>query len=73
MYSQGKKTYNSGICVKGSTSNEFKVDYYKLEEVIKLQYYRKLNKVLLFKSYWYDTTDRRIRVNPYHGLVKINI
>jgi hypothetical protein len=25
-YGQGKQTYNSGVCVKGSTSNEFKVD-----------------------------------------------
>jgi hypothetical protein len=28
-YGQGKKTFNNGVCVKGSTSNEFKVDYYK--------------------------------------------
>jgi len=29
--------YNSGVCVKGSTSNEFEVDYYgKLEKVIEL-------------------------------------
>jgi hypothetical protein len=24
------------------------------------------------QCYWYDTTDRGIRVDPYHGLVKIN-
>jgi len=36
-YSQSRKTYNSGICVKGSTSNEFDIDYYwKLKEVIEL-------------------------------------
>ncbi|KAL9397601.1 hypothetical protein Peur_011854 [Populus x canadensis] len=29
MYSQDKKIYNTGIYVKGSTSNEFEVDYYK--------------------------------------------
>jgi hypothetical protein len=45
-YGQGRKTYNSGVCVKGSTSNEFEVDYYeKLEEVIEMQYH----KVLLFQ------------------------
>jgi len=39
-YGQGRKTYNNGVCVKGLTSNEFKVDYYgKLEEVIELQYH----------------------------------
>jgi len=39
-YGQGLKTYNSEICVKGSSSNEFEVDYYeKLEEAIELQYH----------------------------------
>jgi len=39
-YEQGRKTYNNRVCVKGSTSNEFEVDYYeKLEKVIELQYY----------------------------------
>jgi len=48
-YGQDRKTYNSGVCVKGLTSSEFKVDYYrKLEEVIELQYYSKHNIVFLF-------------------------
>jgi hypothetical protein len=34
-YGQGKKTYNSKICVKGLTFNEFEANYYgKLEDVI---------------------------------------
>jgi hypothetical protein len=28
--------------------------------------------VFLFKCYWYDTTDRGIRVDPQYGLVEIN-
>jgi hypothetical protein len=28
--------------------------------------------MLLFKCYWYDTTDRGIRVDPQYGLVEIN-
>jgi len=28
--------------------------------------------VFLFKCYWYDTTDRGIRVDPHCGLVEIN-
>jgi len=37
---QGRKTNNSGVCVKGSTSNKVEVDFYgKLEEVIELQYH----------------------------------
>jgi len=73
-YGQYKKTYNSGICVKRLTSNKFEVDYYgKFEEVIELQYHNKLNKVFfLFKCYWYDTTDRWIKVHHHHGLVEIN-
>jgi hypothetical protein len=29
--------------------------------------------VFLFKCYWYDTTDRGIRVDPHYGLVEINL
>ena len=28
--------------------------------------------MFLFKCYWYDTTDRGIRVDTHHGLVEIN-
>jgi hypothetical protein len=39
-YGHGRKTYNIGVCVKGSTSSELEVDYYGiLEEVIELQYH----------------------------------
>jgi hypothetical protein len=54
-YGQGRKTYNSGVCVK-ATSNKFEVDYYeKLEEVIKLQYHSKQNKVFFIQMLfvWY--------------------
>ena len=72
-YGHGRKTYNSVVCIKGSTSSEFEVDYYgRLEEVIKLQYHSEQNIVFLFKYYWYDTTDRGIRVDPHYGLVEIN-
>jgi len=72
-YSHGRKTHNSGVCIKGSTSSEFEVDYYsRLEEVIELQYYSKQNRVFLFKCYWYDTTNREIKVDPHYGLVEIN-
>ena len=72
-YGQGKKTYNNGVCVKGSTSSELEVDYYgRLEEVVELQYHNEQNIVFLFKCYWYDMTDRGIRVDPHYGLVEIN-
>jgi hypothetical protein len=51
-YEHGRKTYNRGVCVKGSTSSEFEVDYYgKLEVVIKLQCHNRHNRVFLFKCY----------------------
>ena len=72
-YGHGRKTYNSGVCVKGSTCSELKVDYYgRLEEVVKLQYHSEHNRVFLFKYYWYDTTDKGFRVDPHYGLVEIN-
>ena len=38
--------HKSGVCVKGSTSNEFEVGYYgKLEEVIELKYHNEQNRV----------------------------
>ena len=40
-YGEGINTYNNGIYIKGSTFNEFEVDYYgKLEEIVQLQYYK---------------------------------
>jgi hypothetical protein len=72
-YGHGRKTYNSGVCVKRSTSSELEVDYYgRLEEVVELQYHSKQNRVFLFKCYWYNTTDRGIRVDSHFGLVEIN-
>jgi len=51
-YGHGRKTYNSGVCIKGSTSSEFEVDYYgRLEEIIELQYHSEQNRVFLFKCY----------------------
>ena len=72
-YGHGRKTYNNGICVKGSTCSELEVDYYgRLEEVIELQYHSEHNRVFLFKCYWYDTTNKEIRVDHHYDLVEIN-
>jgi len=69
----GRKTCNNSVCIKRSTSSEFEVDYYgRLEEIIELQYHSEHNIVFLFKCYWYDTTDRGIKVDPRYGLVEIN-
>jgi hypothetical protein len=43
-YGHGRKTYNIGVFVKGSTSSELEVDYYsRLEEVVELQYHSEQN------------------------------
>jgi hypothetical protein len=71
-YRQSRKTYNSGVCVKGPASNDFEVNSVKLEDVIELQYHSEQDRVFLFKCYWYDTTNRKIKVDPHHNLVEIN-
>ena len=49
-YGHGRKTYNNGVFVKGSTSSELKVDYYgRLEEVVELQYHNEQNKVFFIQ------------------------
>jgi hypothetical protein len=66
-YKDDINTYNSGVCMKGSTSKEFEFDYYgMLEEVIESQYHRAQNTVFIFKYYWCDI-DKEIRVDPFHG------
>ena len=51
-YGHGRKTYNNKVRVKGLTSIEFEVDYYrKLEEIIELQYHREHNIIIFFKYY----------------------
>jgi hypothetical protein len=73
-YGHERKTYNNNIYITGSTCSDFEVDYYgKVEEVVELQYHNEHNRVFLFKCYWYDTTDREIRVDPHYGLIEINL
>jgi len=73
-YGQGRNTYNSGVCVKGSSSSELDIDYYgRLEEVVELQYHNEQNRVFLFKCYWYDTTDKGIRVDPLEINSKVRL
>ena len=40
--------------------------------MIKFQYHNEHNRVFLFKCYWYDITDRGMKVDIHHGLIKIN-
>ncbi|GLT95222.1 hypothetical protein SLE2022_129160 [Rubroshorea leprosula] len=71
-----QKTYNCGVCVKGTTINSAdETDYYGvLKEVIELLYYGHSGHqetIILFNCDWYDT-NRGIRVNVEHGIVDVN-
>ncbi|XP_042380779.1 uncharacterized protein LOC121973389 [Zingiber officinale] len=67
-----KATSNYGVCVLGSTVNEYEVDYYGvLEEILELKYYGLKDAIVLFKCHWYDTSDKGMKVHRL-GLVEIN-
>lgn len=50
-YSEGKKTVNSGVCVKGGMSNNGSTDYYGiLQEIIEVELpFAPPQKVVMFK------------------------
>ncbi|XP_042379879.1 uncharacterized protein LOC121972257 [Zingiber officinale] len=71
-YGRFKATSNYGVCVLGSTINEYEVDYYGvLEEILELNYYGLKDVIVLFKCHWYDTSDKGMKVHRL-GLVEIN-
>ncbi|GLT92177.1 hypothetical protein SLE2022_100280 [Rubroshorea leprosula] len=75
-YTMTRKTYNCGVCVKGTTINsEDEIDYYGvLKEIIELLYYGHSGRqeiVVLFNCDWYHTR-RGIRVDVEHGIVDVN-
>ena len=67
----GKKTNNSGVCVKG----ERDIDYYGvLQEIIELEYvvdWPKKN-IVIFWCRWYDPDSNGTKVNPQYKIVEIN-
>ena len=55
-WSEGRKTYNAGVTVRGNAHDEDGVDYYGiLQEIMELQY-PGLNErsVMLFSCEWFD-------------------
>ncbi|GJS44948.1 transposase, Ptta/En/Spm [Tanacetum coccineum] len=70
-HGDGRVTHNSGVCVKGSTYNEFESDYYGLlVEVLELNYHDSNGRcvVVLFKCDWFEPI-QGVRVNRKHNLV----
>ncbi|GKV02825.1 hypothetical protein SLEP1_g15215 [Rubroshorea leprosula] len=71
-----RKTYNCGVCVKGTTINsEDEIDYDGvLKEIIELLHYGHSGRqetVVLFNCDWYHTR-WGIRVDVKHGIVDVN-
>jgi Domain of unknown function (DUF4216) len=70
-FSQDKSTINSGVCVKGESSNNIQQDYYGiLQEVIELEYHGVGHKLVLFKCRWFNPSNE-IRVDQQHGIIEV--
>lgn len=68
---QNKTTVNSGVCIKGSSYNEFEKDYFGiLLNVVQLHYVGN-NRVTLFLCHWYDN-EKGVMVDGKHGLIDVN-
>ena len=70
-WSEGKKTTNSGVRVKGVTKNGEDDFYGVIQHIYELEYYG-LPKIALFYCQWYDPTSRGTRVHPQYKIVEIN-
>ncbi|PKU60458.1 hypothetical protein MA16_Dca024891 [Dendrobium catenatum] len=73
-WSEGRKTENCGVCVRGNTHEEDECDYYGiLNEVFDLEYPGEdENFNYLFNCQWYDPVHNRgTRVHPAYGLVDV--
>ncbi|XP_049394089.1 uncharacterized protein LOC125858374 [Solanum stenotomum] len=76
-HGSNKSTMNSGVCIKGTTWNDYESDYYGLlGEVIQLEYSnptKKRTTLVLFKCDWFDPTmGRGCKVHNQYGLIDIN-
>lgn len=71
QFGEKKTSFNSGVCVIGICYNDIGNDFYGiLTGIIELEYPEFLDKVVLFKCDWFDTT-AGVRVHHWHGLVEV--
>lgn len=57
QFGEKKTSFNSGVCVIGICYNDIGNDFYGiLTGIIELEYTEFLDKVVLFKCDWFDTT-----------------
>nr|XP_027186018.1 uncharacterized protein LOC113784049 [Cicer arietinum] len=73
-WSQGKKTINSGVYVKGVTRGGEDDFYGVIQHIFELEYYKLPHKVALFYCQWFDPRrNRGTKVHPRYDIVDINM
>ncbi|XP_073219440.1 uncharacterized protein [Cicer arietinum] len=72
--SQGKKTINSGVYVKGVTGGGEDDFYGVIQHIFELEYYKLPHKVALFYCQWFDPRrNRGTKVHPQYDIVDIKM
>jgi Domain of unknown function (DUF4216) len=62
---------NNEVCVRGDCTDDTQYDYYGvLKEMIKLEYDRVENKIILFKYHWFDIKNG-VKVDNQHGIIEV--
>ena len=71
---EGKKTFNCGVCVKGSKEGGYEDDYYGiLQEIIRIEYLGEpLKQCMMFKCDWFDNTPQGTRCPKLCPFVEVN-
>ncbi|GAB2299187.1 hypothetical protein Dimus_038551 [Dionaea muscipula] len=72
-YAQGRKTCNSGVCIKGTSYDENESDFYDIiEEIMVIEYPGfPLKRVALFNCKWFDPL-RGVNIDKRSNTVEIN-
>ena len=68
-----KRTYNSGVCVSGTSHDASLNDYNgQLKEILELEWPGlPVKKLVLFNCEWFDPSPRGTRVHPKYGIVEV--
>ncbi|PKU65335.1 hypothetical protein MA16_Dca001225 [Dendrobium catenatum] len=70
---EGRKTENSGVCVRGNTHTGDDSEYYGvLQEILEVEYPGMRNIVYLFNCEWFDPVPNRgTKVHPIYGITEV--
>lgn len=73
-WSDGKKTINCGVHVKGVTEGGEDDFYGIIQRIFELEYHGLSNKIAIFYCEWFDPTrNRGTRVHPHYNIVDIKM